>query len=1341
MRKKTTKPKKLRKLFAVTMAVICTLAGVNIASADTDISNFSQLQEFITNGTEATGNIINNITDVGSAIGAVTRDNLTLDGFGYYIDGKNLYSGFTIDDSINSFVLNNVTIRNFAKNRDGGAIYNANGTIGDIKANFKGNHINASSYNANGGAIYNHTIALSSEIGNIVGNFTNNYAFAENKDAKGGAIRNSGTIGNITGIFESNYAKAGTHAFGGAIYNYMIPGEAKMGNITGSFINNAATSVNNAYGGAIFTANAQIGDITGSFINNRAISQNAAEVNGGAICNYAFETYPTQIGNISGDFINNYVSGNNYARGGAIYNDAHGSNTATIDSLSGLFTGNFAQGAIAQGGAIWNSGTITLKDAIFKDNYVLNNGVKIYNDIYNTGTLNINGNVSMTGGIADAATPKGTTNIGDDTHVSYLKLGKDTILNQDKLVINNESTLDLLNANVGTSEQYKINSLKTDATGAKFKVDIADEIIDVLNFDSVDTSATVGLSTINIVDDFNPSDPSQADEFAFLSCTKTGTELEDELAKITDNTDTIKVATEGHVYTFRGNSATGTDPKGEKGKVIASRVNDDSSNKFTLQNIIQNTNIQDAYKNLTTFSLTKNITLDSNLGELTYSGIGSRSLTIYGNGHTIDAKKDATTQYSGIFFKSEQNLTIQNVIMQNFANPASGMGAVLYNEGNSVNIDNSTFNNNSITDFRIFGSRAHGGVIYNESGIAESIINISNSSFADNSVTANEEAHGGVIYNNRSSSQPKNYAVVNISNSTFKNNTASGETADGAVINNACGIINLSGINKFENNKTNDEFNDIANYGDLNITSITVMEGGITGNGATAIGNGSTPTLLKLGPQATLVQDTVVFNNGTLDVANGAINTLNFNSLSLTGPNNNIFADTNLLKETMDSIYVSAFDNISNYKITLNPNLPTSTRDILTNPDITLYPIDKAVTGTTRADFAMAIDAVLPDQVTSPIFIYTPLYDSGNGTISVIANSFNPSVLASSVGAQVGAYLTQNEIYQQAFGTMDQTMLMTQKERTAMKFANKYAGVNNGVMSFSPNQIPEESKGMWFRPYASFEKVNLGHGPEVENNSYGMLFGGDSGLIELSRGWDMVWGAYAGYTGSHQNYDGVGIYQNGGTLGLNASWYKGNFFTGLTANVGASIADADTMYGHENFTMLTTGIASKSGYNWELFNDRFIVQPNFLISYSFVNTFNYTNAAGVNIGSSPLNAIQIVPGLKLIGNLPHGWQPYLSVQMVWNIMDETKFYANDVNLPAMSVDPYIQYGVGLQKRWGERFTGFGQVMFRNGGRTGVALNAGFRFAIGKEASNIDKNLNSSTVPMKKTKIAVSAKTI
>ena len=64
-------------------------------------------------------------------------------------------------------------------------------------------------------------------------------------------------------------------------------------------------------------------------------------------------------------------------------------------------------------------------------------------------------------------------------------------------------------------------------------------------------------------------------------------------------------------------------------------------------------------------------------------------------------------------------------------------------------------------------------------------------------------------------------------------------------------------------------------------------------------------------------------------------------------------------------------------------------------------------------------------------------------------------------------------------------------------------------------------------------------------------------------------------------------------------------------------------------------------------------------------------------------------------------------------MEQTHFNIQDVTIPDMSIDPYVEYGIGVQKRWGERFTGYGQTMIRSGGRNGVMLSIGFRWMLGK----------------------------
>ena len=262
--------------------------------------------------------------------------------------------------------------------------------------------------------------------------------------------------------------------------------------------------------------------------------------------------------------------------------------------------------------------------------------------------------------------------------------------------------------------------------------------------------------------------------------------------------------------------------------------------------------------------------------------------------------------------------------------------------------------------------------------------------------------------------------------------------------------------------------------------------------------------------------------------------------------------------------------------------------------------------------------------------------------------------------------------------------------------------------------------GFWYQPYTTFENIHLSNGPRVDIQSYGTLVGGDSSYQELKHGWGTVITPYIGYNGSSQHYSGISTYTNGGILGITQSFYKNNFFTAVTVNAGANVGESNTMYGVENFTTLMAGIASKTGYNFEFNNGKFIIQPSYMMSYSFINTFDYTNAAGVNIKSDPLHTIQIHPTIKFIGNLKNGWQPYASVGMVWNLLNDTKVTANNVALPQMSIKPYVEYGAGIQKIYQDRFTGFVQAMIRNGGRNGIALSFGFKWAIGKDKKHIER---------------------
>lgn len=451
--------------------------------------------------------------------------------------------------------------------------------------------------------------------------------------------------------------------------------------------------------------------------------------------------------------------------------------------------------------------------------------------------------------------------------------------------------------------------------------------------------------------------------------------------------------------------------------------------------------------------------------------------------------------------------------------------------------------------------------------------------------------------------------------------------------------------------------------------------------------------------------NTINLNGGTLDLMNGVASTIALADFNV-HKDSNLMLDVDLANATMDRISTPA--------TTVNGNLNITKLNLISDAtgDETTINFTDDVNLKDKVQYVGEKEGLVAK---SPIYRYNVDYKADNGDFSFTRKGgyegFNPAVYGSAVAMQ-GLYYTQLNNYNIALANVDQTMLKTKAQRNAEKYGNKYAYDGDETQVFSPLYVQEKNAGAWFKPYVSTERVNLKDGPDVDNTMYGALFGGDSDVITVG-GWDTQYSVYAGYNGSHQAFDGNEIYQNGGVLGLTATAYKGNFFTALTANVGMHGANIKTDVGNNDLNTLTTGVASKTGYNWELADGKFIIQPSWMMSYTFINPFDdYTLGNGVRIKNDSLHALQLAPGLKFIGNTANGWQPYLGAQMVWNIVDDTKVKANEVNLPETSTKAYVEYGLGVQKSAGERFTGFGQAMVRNGGRTGVVFTLGGRWAIG-----------------------------
>lgn len=1341
-----------KRLLGLTLALSAVLASVNISfAADERITNTGEIdtingKTFENIDISAKGNVQDGygsgILNTGS-IKSLTNN--TYSGNKAY-NGGGLYNLGIIDAIENEVYSNN------SATLAGGAITNF-ATINTINATFTNN--STTDENSFGGAIFN-----SGKIGAINGIFDGNTS-----TSAGGAITNVGEISSISGKFTNNQAKiAGGAIVTGDVRNEALTLNANLKEIKNSiFENNKATDksggggaiMNNQFtntltinsssfnsnsandGGAIFN--------TGSLaVSNSTFTNNTAQRTGGAIANvsdteqkvnanltvqnsnfynnqsdaaggaiYTDSTLTVKNSNFYNNRTNKTVSDENSKGneessglgGGAIFslmgdlnieeasfaNNETNGNGGAIYSLIGNqniknsdFTGNKAE---QDGGAIYalsldnSKETTTITDSNFINNTAVKNGGAISLENTQTSIIAKNKDVTFSGNTAEKGNDiyqnKSITNIyaEDGRRITFNGgiAGNGAINTKGTILLNGAVTPDAgalaVNVNSGTIKPSSENYLDgTDLTLAEGStLDLRNGKLGAMNLNSLTSNngnlkldvdvtsealtdgilAKTANGTLNLSEVNMMSD--MADDTNSISATLTG--LDNLQIKTPENG--LDVLTNDYLYTVKINGTNATVDRytenGEAVKIDGFTLAVNQTDKIGEHNI----NLQDERS----FSAQHDIEITGSGLEKGWTGnLSGTKLSVNGNGYTIKGGEN-----SGIIVNNGQTLEFTDANIDGFKATETTKGALTVKDGGNLNI---AALNHDVKISNVTAGQATDGTALDKNAI-----------FLDGSG------------NSKVNLTTANSKSITINNDIRSSNAANEITMKGNGTITYNGIVDPVTLTN-ENARTihNNKIQDVT----YNLNSGMV---GFSNDNYLSNGNNS-----------------LVFNGGMLTVANGAVNPINLEALSLNA-NSNIAVDADLANSKMDTISANTY-SFANDDVKLNVNGINLLSDAKTDNTIINFVNDDSLKS--------HISTTVSEVAYSPLYKYGVAYDPTQGNFEFTRGSssdyknINPAVMVAPVAAQLGGYFNQLNAYDQAFSNMDMTMLMTREQRQALKMYNKYAynGDGFGSVASSSGVIPEERAGVWARPYSSFENVHLKNGPKVSNVMYGTFFGGDTSIKEFRNGFDGVFSAYVGYNGSHQVFNHNSLWQNGGTLGLTGTLYKGNWFGGWTIASGLSGVDANTMYGSEDFGMWSIGTALKTGYNWELFNSKFIIQPHMMVSYSLVDTFNYTNAAGLKINSDPLNAIQLAPGLRFVGNLKDGWQPYLGVDFMWNIMDKTKFDAVETSLPQLSVKPYIQYGIGVQKRWGERSTGYAQAMFRNIGRNGVIFSLGYRAAFG-----------------------------
>ncbi|MCL2506876.1 MAG: OmpA family protein [Endomicrobia bacterium] len=339
----------------------------------------------------------------GGAIFNVTRGNIEMIGDITFSLNKSTPGGggaiyLQANSTITSTAGSNIRFMYNSATTNGGAIFNLSGTVelssalfNQNTAGFGGGAINSSgdtaklylgdvSFTSNtarlGGALYNNATDALLFSGKV--DFTSNSA----RDY-GGAVYNA-DIGSMT-ITGNNIFNSNTAVSGGAIYN-----EGIVTLLAGEFISNKANQ-----GGAIYNTG------TGAVVNIGSV-QFVLNVSTNATLSAGSAIYNTDGGRVNFLAGNTVFSTHTASRGGTIFNAANSS----ITSESGSYAQFSYSLATTSGGAIYNSGIVTLSAGAFESNKA-NQGGAIYNTgagaIINIGAVNFTLNASTSMSSAGSA--------------------------------------------------------------------------------------------------------------------------------------------------------------------------------------------------------------------------------------------------------------------------------------------------------------------------------------------------------------------------------------------------------------------------------------------------------------------------------------------------------------------------------------------------------------------------------------------------------------------------------------------------------------------------------------------------------------------------------------------------------------------------------------------------------------------------------------------------------------------------------------------------------------------------------------------------------------------------
>lgn len=1168
-----------------------------------------------------------------------------------------------------TLTLNNITLDTIKQGSSwGGAMYNE-GTL--ILDNVTFNNNTAKTKNAVGGGAMALVATNGNAVSTTIKNSTESNPVYENN---GGAIYVYGTsklVGNNTlNISGSRFESNHTNKTGGAIgVNNLGPSDFKIEINDTTFTKNNSTG----YGGAIDVTTGGTGNVTIK-LDNATFDSNKSGSDGGAI---AYEK-----GNITSNISNSTFTNNTANNGGAIYN---GIKNLTISNT--IFDGNKTNDG-GKGGAIYNAGNISLSQTEFKQSsdtiYMANDSTADF-----SGTNTLNGSIS-----SENATSK----------------------------IKNKGTLILNADNSGYTGTYTQESGQTDVNASSTffggETTIADGVLNWNTLKNYNSTLKVEKGSLNI------GNVSKAS----LSLNSNSYIKKDTL---------VNINSKGEIK-LNGGSITLDDNDIWAGNISIGDENTVGSGTLTIDGLTSNGGIFANGGTIDIISGRLTASAGDVIKEATTVKIKDDALLAVRGG---DVTLGATTDWAskGGVLLTDGTLTVKDFASSNGIFQANSGKLML--ENSTFTVGKNSFINSSVETNIDSNSKLqitdNGWVtigdndIWNgEVSLAGGTLNYERTESTSSTMTGDLIATSGNLNLLKNSyiniKSPSNIAqavsvdiqkgaTVEISNGA-EFNLDSNDKWNGLIKNELDGILKTDNVNNSAYGGMLQQNKGVSIFDNKSNITIDGKDSYILG-GTVEIKNGSA---LNIGSGVAdnhfFVSDLNMTNNSALNAMNSVLNKYQISNDMIVEGKNNLSIDIDGRNKVGDAFIIN--------------NLTSNTNGTLNVADfnfIGLAPIDRQFKF--RVFDANSINDKVnftstDKEIFTPIGYYN-LQSAGGGWYTSNMTRYNPQVFRGQV-ATLASFNNQLMIDDMLLNhvTLDSERLLAQS-----KNANIYAST---LPQFAPYQYKKEDGGLWYKSYVNFENLSLTQGLKVGNNSYGSLVGADFPVIKLKHGWRLMPTAYIGYNGAHQTFNGVGMYQNGGQGGLMGTFMKDNFIGSVVAYGGGYNNEMAVAGNTDRAGNWFAGTAAKLAYNFHP-TKHFTIQPTAFMSYNIFGRQNWgTDFGSMSMNSGLLNGINVAPGMNFI-YAKETWSVYATFQYMYNINEQVGGRAGNVDLASVKMEHgYIQYGLGVTKTWKDRLNSFFQIVFRNGGRTGVGFQLGLNYTFDWFSPKSNKTPKANASQIKKT---------